>query len=75
MIPLAQLLRSASTGCADAGGPSPGSAVPLSGLRIRRPDRPGLRVRPLQRTRLLLLARAQTELERQEPDHTPVPAV
>lgn len=70
-----EFVHSASTGCTDFGGPPPGSAVSLQGLWICRPDCSGFWVCPLQRTRLLLLTRAQTELERQEPDHTPVPAV
>lgn len=70
-----EFVHSASTGCTDFGGPPPGSAVSLQGLWICRPDCSGFWVCPLQRTRLLLLTRAQTELERQEPDHTPVSAV
>lgn len=75
MTQLTQFVHLAPTGCPDVGGPPPGSAVSLQGLWICRPDCSGLRVRPLQRTRLLFVTRAQTELERQEPDHTPVPAV
>ena len=68
-------VRSAFTGCADSGGPPPGSAVSVQRLWICRPDCSGFRVCPLQRARLLLLARAQIKLEWQEPDHTPISAV
>lgn len=66
---------SALTGGSDSGGPPPGGAVSLQGLWFCRPDRSGFRVCSLQRAGLLLFTRAQAELERQEPDHTPVSAV
>lgn len=73
--PSTEFIPSTPVGCTDLGGPPPGSAVPLQGLWIRRLDCSGFWVCPLQRTCLFLVTRAQTKLERQEPDHTPVPAV
>lgn len=73
--PSTDFIPSAPAGCTDFGGPPPGSAVSLQGLWICWLDCSGFWVCPLQRTCLLLLTRAQTQLERQEPDHTPVPAV
>lgn len=64
-----------SSGCADFRGPPPGSAVSLQGLWVCRPHRSGFRVCSVQRTGLLFFPCAQTELEWQKPDHTPVPAV
>ena len=66
---------SPSTGRPDAGGSPPGGAVSLQGLWLCWPHSSGLWVRPLQCARLLLIPRAQTELERQEPHHTSVPTV
>lgn len=62
-------------GCSDFGGPPPGGAVSVQGLWFCRPDRSGFWVCALQCAGLLLFTRAQIELERQEPDHTPVSAV
>lgn len=73
--PFTESIPSTSVGCTDLGGPPPGSAVPLQGLWIRWLDCSGFWVCPLQRTCLFLVTRAQTKLERQEPDHTPVPVV
>lgn len=70
-----EFVHSVSLGCTDFGGPPPGSAVSLQRLWIRWSDCSGFWVCPLQCTCLLLLTCAQTKLERQEPDHTPVSAV
>lgn len=73
--PPTESIHSTPVGCTDLGGPPPGSAVPLQGLWICWLDCSGFWVCPLQRTCLFLVTRAQTKLEWQEPDHTPVPSV
>lgn len=72
---LTDFVDSALTGRSDVGGPPPGGAVSVQGLWFCRPDRSGFWVCALQCAGLLLFTCAQIELERQEPDHTPVSAI
>lgn len=69
------LVDYALTGCPDFGGPPPGGAVSVQGLWFCWPDCSGFWVCALQCAGLLLVTCAQIELERQEPDHTPISAV
>lgn len=62
-------------GGSDPRGPPPGGAISVQRLWISGPDCTGLRVRSMQCPGLLQLSCSQALLERQESDHSPVPAV